>query len=72
VVWYSKTSMRSLFFLGVMIAFFGLGVILMDLTLPGAILLCIGAGVVVIGMTGLTTHMKVEMSRSRKKGPSGR
>ena len=69
MVWYSKTSMRSLFFLGAMIAFFGLGVILMDLTLPGAILLCIGAGVVVIGMTGLTTHMKVEMSRS-EEGPS--
>ncbi len=67
MVWYSKTSMRSLFFLGAMIAFFGLGAILMDFTLPGAILLCIGAGIVVIGMTGLTTYMKVEMNRSRKK-----
>ena len=67
MVWYSKTSMRSLFFLGAMIAFFGLGAILMDFTLPGAILLCIGAGIIVIGMTGLTTYMKVEMNRSRKK-----
>ncbi|MDD4185060.1 MAG: hypothetical protein PHX75_00235 [Candidatus Methanomethylophilaceae archaeon] len=67
MVWHSKTSMRTLFFLGAMTAFFGLGAIMMDFTLPGAILLCLGAGIVVIGMTGLTTHMKVEMNRSRKR-----
>lgn len=72
MAWYSKRSMKALLSVGIMIAIFGVAGILSDATVPGAVLLAVGLGISMMASSVLKAHLKVEMSLSRKKGPSGR
>lgn len=70
-MWYSKGTMRSLFFLGAAMALIGLGLVMMEHTLPGALILCLGVAAAVIGFMGLRLNTMVEWEKMKRERRSG-
>lgn len=52
-----------LFFFGAALVLIGLGVVMMDHRIPGAVLVCIGIGTVIIAFAVLRIHMMVAMKK---------
>lgn len=59
-MWYDKRTMRALFYIGVMLALFGVGTWKLDYTVLGIVLLIIGVSCTVIGYWGLKVNVAVE------------
>ena len=69
-MWCSKNNMKAMFFSGAALVLIGLGMILMDWTLAGVLVMCIGVALGVIGFMGLRMNLLVEMkTRKNKKTP---
>ena len=68
-MWYDKRWMRLSFYVGVMIAAIGLGLVYIDDSnrLTGAILMCIAAALIVYGFMGIMINNMVEEQFRRKK-----
>lgn len=68
-MWYDKRWMRLSFYVGVMFTATGLGIAYMDdsYRLTGAILMCIGAALIVYGFMGIMINNMVEEQFRRKK-----
>lgn len=68
-MWYDKRWMRLSFYVGVMVAAIGLGLVYIDDSnrLLGAILMCIAAALIVYGFMGIMINNMVEEQFRRKK-----
>ena len=58
--------MRAMFYIGVMLALVGMGVIYWDQRIPGVILLCIGIAFAMIGFLGIATNLAVRQKIQMK------
>ena len=65
-MWYSLRSMRAMFYAGAMLALIGLGIIFWDYRLAGAIILCIGIALSMIGFLGIAVNMAVSHNIAMK------
>lgn len=62
-MWYDKSRMRMLFFIGAGLALVGLGLVTMDHNVIGALLICVAIGLIVIAFAVLRLHMMVSLRR---------
>ena len=71
-MWYDKRWMRLCFYVGVMAVALGLGLAKMDdsYRLAGALIMCLGAALIVYGFMGIMINNMVEQEFRRKKGRS--
>ena len=73
-MWYDKRWMRLCFYLGVMFAAIGLGLAYMDACdrLAAALIVCLGAALVVYGFMGImiNNYIEEEFRRKRRKSSS--
>jgi len=63
--------MRAAFYIGVMLALFGVALVYWQQRVPGAILLCIGIAAAMIGFLGIAVNMAVRerlAAKDRRKG----
>lgn len=62
--------MRAFFYIGVMLALVGMGIIYWNQRIPGVILLCVGIALAMIGFLGIVTNLAVRQNiqmKNRKK-----
>ena len=72
-MWYDKRWMKTWFYLGAMCVAVGLGIAYMDyeFRLAGALIMCLGAALMVFGFTGIKMNIMVEKEfRRKRKRPS--
>ncbi len=72
-MWYDKRWMRTYFYLGAMFVAVGLVIAYMneEYKLGGALLMCLGAALMVFGFTGMKMNVLVEQEfRKKRKRPS--
>ena len=75
-MWYDKRWMRMSFYFGVMAVAIGLGIAQIDdsYRLAGALIMCVGAALIVYGFMGIMINNMVEeeFRRKRRKSSSQR
>ncbi len=64
---FNARTMRSLFYIGVMLVLIGMGVAFMNQRLAGAIVICIGAACIVLGLAGLKFYLLLKSETKRKQ-----
>ena len=73
-MWYDKRWMRFCFYLGVMFAAIGIGMAYLDLgtRLAAALIVCLGAALIVYGFMGImiNNYIEAEFRRKRRKSSS--
>lgn len=62
-MWYDQAKIRMIFFLGAAIVLCGLGLVMMDHRVPGAVLICFGIAMVIIAFAVLRMHMMIKLKR---------
>ena len=66
-MWYSLRSMRALFYIGAMVSLVAMALIYWDNRVAGAIVLCFGIAMIMIGFLGIVVNFLVS-----NKVPVGR
>ena len=68
-MWYDKRWMRLSFYMGVMLVAAGLGLAKIDdeYRLAGALIMCVGAALIVYGFMGIMINNMVEQEFRRKR-----
>ena len=66
-MWFSKGSMRLMFFSGASIILIGLGIVLLGQNVAGAAIMCIGLFPAVIGFMGLRVNLLVDLKSPHKR-----
>ena len=68
-MWYERRWMRTYFYLGVMCVIIGIGILKIDpdYRLASALIICLGAALMVLGFWGIVINAYVEQEFRRKK-----
>ena len=71
-MWYDKRWMRLCFYLGVMFAAIGIGIAYLsdENRLAAALIVCLGAALIVYGFMGIMINNYIEQEFRRKRGRS--